>query len=208
MAVKIPARSFEGKGIRMTNCLMVEEPAILDAKFDNLVPEMSKTTPGDSSAKNLACHSFTVDREAECTRGMQLNNDGLCECPPGTTWNGRTCSGSIPPEELPLACWSGDWLKISSNQVSEYKRMRYTVKPRSSEGRTIWCARAPAPPSDTKCLDGSTIPAGTSCPEIKCPGNMNFVSQYSARRLRGKGARVLQLSDGRWCAGEVPQDRC
>jgi len=36
----------------------------------------------------------------ECLGGMILKDDGLCACPPGTTWNGRNCVRPLPPPPI------------------------------------------------------------------------------------------------------------
>ena len=77
----------------------------------------------------------------------EVKFDGICICKDGNERNeDGQCVGFEPPPPPPPTpiCWYG-WETIDAWQIISYRRKGYSVKPRLSAGRTVWCAKPGGP---------------------------------------------------------------
>ena len=78
MVVQLPAEA-PGQGW-FSNCASVSAPE---------TTTVGQAATGGAPSEN-SCRVVTI--ENACTGGMELTKDGRCACPPGTSWDGKSCS--------------------------------------------------------------------------------------------------------------------
>jgi hypothetical protein len=76
---------------KLRNCILIGEPAILDAELGDGLEGAGASINEESP--RYACHDFNqkVEKTNSCSNGMVLTASGSCQCPSGTRWNGRRC---------------------------------------------------------------------------------------------------------------------
>ncbi|MCH9807156.1 MAG: hypothetical protein K0U74_05430 [Alphaproteobacteria bacterium] len=168
VTVRMPEASNRTGPGPLRNCAMVNMPEVLNTDVDALVgnPDGDRTT---MASLRTGCHEFNSheDTSEQCSSGMALNSQGLCECPQGTEWNGRRCYGepADPPgqSESPLieepanvACPAG-WDRF--NQFRGKPR-GYYLKNVRSHGKTIICGQPRCKKGWQVYRNHSSIPGG------------------------------------------------
>jgi hypothetical protein len=85
------------------NCVAISKPWKPAPQVASLSEPPENAEPG-----SYECHEVAVGPEAPtCFGGMTLTADNLCQCPNGTSWNGRTCA-SAPIAACPEG-WNGKY---------------------------------------------------------------------------------------------------
>ncbi len=143
VVVKMPEDAADKSDGKLTNCVMINEPDVLDADVKEIVQNLPNAAPDTAVAKRSACHSIAVEKQEDevvvgCTLGMELTSDGRCVCPVGTRWNGRRCHGTESPDKL--SCWTG-WTQVAKKQAINSRQKGLVVKARHGDGQIVWCAR-------------------------------------------------------------------
>lgn len=87
----------------LKNCIAISKPWKPAPTVASLSDPPAEAEPG-----SYECHEVALGPEAPtCFGGMMLTSDNLCQCPGGTSWNGRTCAAA-PITECP-AKWTGTY---------------------------------------------------------------------------------------------------
>ncbi len=134
-----------------------------------------------------------------------------------------------------LQCWNDSWTQIKSSQASTYRAKRYTVKPRSKNGQTIWCARKR--PTVNQCPSGWTkfpvgqVPSGWNSlkrlydngrsvcakpgtvvtPPLTCWSGWTKVWLGEVASYKGKGYKAKSRGKGKrkiWCVKPGKPQSC
>ncbi len=174
VVVKIPEGTQGEKGTSMTNCVMVNEPGVLDADVDEMVPNMSTAQPTTPAGQRTACHTFTTTPPQDdlCKRGMVLidygPNKGECGCPEGTTWSGRACVGDdAPTDPEEPTCPDG------MDQFREFKGkpLGYELRYVTSHGERLICGEPTCDNGWEIFRDADEIPQGWDRKKIGRPNS-------------------------------------
>ena len=86
MVVKVPATAPEQGWF--SNCASIGDNA-------PATPGPTATGGTAPTPTETACH--VVSTAPQCTGGMEPTKDGKCACPPGTSWDGKSCAAPKSP---------------------------------------------------------------------------------------------------------------